>query len=102
MSKYVRIKSCVDAVQFVKDAELPVLKLLGLDTGGLHRENEHAKFDSYQRGVSTLILKAEPDIPFDEDVKVEYGDWVVKYWDGTFDVYDNQSFTETYTKYETL
>lgn len=100
--KYIRKTTCVDAEQYIKDGEVPVLKLLGLDTGGLHRENEHAKFDCYQPGVSTLILKAEPDIPFDEDVKVEYGDWVVKYWDGNFDVYDNQSFNEIYAKYENL
>lgn len=96
--KYTRKECIVDASRYVKDGEIPVLNLIGLDTGGLHRENEHAKFDSYQRGVGTLIVK----IGVDDEVEVKYGDWVLKHPDGEFSVWTNKQFKKTFIQIENI
>lgn len=95
---YARKEDTVTAERFVKDGEVPVLKLLGLNTGGLHVQNEHAKFDLYQRGVGTLIVK----IGDTDEVEVKYGDWVLKHPDGGFSVWTNKQFKETFMQIENI
>ena len=92
--KCIRKADILEAEQYLKDAEVPVLELLFLQPPGLHLENEYAKFDSYQRGVSTLVVKDT------FETEVEYGDWVVKIiWDSgevEFYVCDDEDFHKYY------